>query len=79
MRRWGSADSRRQAKDDAERLGDGFSLRDWLKQPDRAVTRADLWRVLKLFMTAQREERARNVWYRRLWRWLTTPTIGPQA
>lgn len=67
---------RRRAKVQAEQVGDGLSLRDWLKQPDRAVTRAELWRILKLYMTAQQRERDRNRWYRRFWRWLSTPTIG---
>ena len=56
-------------------LGKGMTVAEWVnKNPDRFVTRRDITFLFAMFDNASR----RKTWFRRLWRWLTTPLkVGP--
>jgi hypothetical protein len=46
---------------------------DWLKYPDKAVTRLELYRVVHRMRALEDQKREFNRWHRRVWRWLMTP------
>jgi len=52
--------------------GQGISIREYLEQPDRFVTRLELWELLRLYESGKR----RLTWWRRVLRWAQRPVIG---
>jgi len=61
-------------------LGTGVSVRDWIAQnPDLHVTRSDMGLLFAMYESAQQRARRAGRWYRRLWRYLTTPILGQEA
>jgi hypothetical protein len=71
------------------------NLANWLKYPDKSVTRAELWELLNRYEGGRAALEAHNfqkhceqvlahlkaqVWYRRLWRWIRqVPPPAPPA
>lgn len=48
-------------------------IEEWLAKPDKLVTRAELWEVLARYNEGRRRIEKGNRWYRRFWRWLSSP------
>lgn len=60
------------------------SIREWLKKPDKLVTRGEFWEILTRYENGRRRlQRAHSLWSRlvvaaflagrALWRWLNVP------
>jgi len=52
--------------------GRGISVKEYFEQPDRFVTRLELWEMLRLYESGKR----RLTWWRRVLRWAQRPVIG---
>lgn len=49
---------------------------DWLRKPDKQVTRAELWEFLHRYEAGRQRLARHNTWWRRLWRYLTAPIVS---